>query len=308
MSNKPDNSIYSKPLIFSVIALVVILIGSVITAFYPLIRADMHPKLDNLHPYTPFELAGRDIYQREGCGYCHSQNVRPLKTDVLRYGAYSQAGESAYERPFLWGSRRTGPDLARAGGKYHDNWHTLHTLNPRHFSPKSNMPAYPWLENALLSPAAVEANVKAYGYINYSPADIQFLEGKTELAALTAYIQSLGRGVKKEGFGYRVGTVEDYKNFLAKGVRGTVDQGQGIYTNECAGCHGVDGKGSAQGKLSEGISTMNLKDAREMGYEAADMYVQIFNGLEQLMPPYGNVLSSEQIDSLILYIETLERR
>jgi cytochrome c oxidase cbb3-type subunit 2 len=306
MSNRPD-SIYSKPLILSVVALVVILIGSVVTAFYPLIRADMHPVLTNLKPYTPLELAGRDIYQREGCGYCHSQNVRPLKSEVLRYGAYSQAGESAYERPFLWGSRRTGPDLARAGGKYHDNWHTLHTLNPRHFSPKSNMPAYPWLEKAPLNPAAVEANVKAYGYITYGPADIQILEGKTELDALTAYIQSLGRGVPKVGFGYREGTIEDYKNYLAKGKRGSVEQGKNIYINECAGCHGTEGKGS-QGTLTEGISTMNLSEAKDLGYAAEDMFVQIYNGLPQLMPPYGNVLSSEQIDSLILYIETLERR
>jgi cytochrome c oxidase cbb3-type subunit 2 len=264
----------------------------------------MHPVIANLKPYTPLELAGRDIYQREGCGYCHSQNVRPLKSDVLRYGAYSQAGESAYERPFLWGSRRTGPDLARAGGKYHDNWHTLHTLNPRHFIPKSNMPAYPWLKDAPLNPASVEANAKTYG-LPYGPADIQILEGKTELDALTAYIQSLGRGVQKVGYGYREAAPEEYSAFLTKGKRGTVQEGRSIYVNECAGCHGIDGKGAIPGQETEGISTIDLRNAREIGYEAEDMFVQIFNGLPQLMPPYGNVLSFEKIDSLIMYIESL---
>ncbi|MDR2401765.1 MAG: cytochrome c, partial [Deferribacteraceae bacterium] len=103
------------------------------------------------------------------------------------------------------------------------------------------------------------------------------------------------------------GTVEDYKNFLNKGKRGNVAEGEGIYVNECAGCHGADGRGS-QGKQTEGISTVDLRTARSLGYEPEDMFVQIFNGLPQLMPPYGNVLSSEQIDSLILYIESLERR
>jgi cytochrome c oxidase cbb3-type subunit 2 len=297
MSNKPD-SIYSKPLIFSVVALVVILVGSIITAFYPLIRADMHPVLTNLKPYTPFELAGRDIYQREGCGYCHSQNVRTLKSDVQRYGAYSQAGESAYERPFLWGSRRTGPDLARVGGKYLDDWHTLHTLNPRQFSPRSNMPAYPWLKDALINPSQVEAHAKTYG-LPYAPADIAILEGKTELDALTAYIQSLGRGVER--FNYRDVTADDYQAFLAKGKRGTIEVGRALYVEECAGCHGPNGKGSGEG----GISSMDLRSAKDLGYDQTNSFIQISNGLPGLMPGYINTMTFEQVDSLVQYIHSL---
>jgi cytochrome c oxidase cbb3-type subunit 2 len=166
------------------------------------------------------------------------------------------------------------------------------------------MPAYPWLKDAPLNPASVEANAKTYG-LPYGPADIQILEGKTELDALTAYIQSLGRGVQKVGFGYREAAPEEYSAFLTKGKRGTVQEGRSIYVNECAGCHGIDGKGAIPGQETEGISTIDLRNAREIGYEAEDMFVQIFNGLPQLMPPYGNVLSFEKIDSLIMYIESL---
>lgn len=104
--------IYRKPIMFTIVATVVILIGTAFTMFIPMFTEGMHPKLENLKPYTPLELAGRDIYQREGCHYCHTQTVRPLKAEVMRYGEYSKAGEFAYERPFLWGSKRTGPDLS----------------------------------------------------------------------------------------------------------------------------------------------------------------------------------------------------
>src|SRR5512136_1844963 len=131
-----------KPILFAIVAAVVILIGTAVTMFIPMFTAGMHPKLDNLKPYTALQLAGKDMYQREGCNNCHTQTVRPLKTEVMRYGEYSKAGEFAYDHPFLWGSKRTGPDLARIGGKYPDGWHYYHFEDPQSMFPKSNMPRY----------------------------------------------------------------------------------------------------------------------------------------------------------------------
>ena len=151
-----------------------------------------------LKPYTPLQLEGRDIYIREGCVGCHSQMVRPLRAEVERYGHYSVAGESVYEYPFLWGSKRTGPDLARVGGRYSDEWHRAHLYNPRDLVPESIMPAYPWLnENTLdgqLTARKMEA-MRTLG-VPYSDEDIAGaavrVKGNTEMDALVAYLQSLG--------------------------------------------------------------------------------------------------------------------
>ncbi|MFO1515860.1 MAG: cytochrome-c oxidase, cbb3-type subunit II [Lysobacterales bacterium] len=153
-------------------------------------------------PYPPLELAGRDIYVREGCYGCHSQQVRTLESEVQRYGHYSVAGESVYDRPFQWGSKRTGPDLARVGGRYSDDWHRVHLTNPRDVVPESNMPGYPWLSNALIDPADVEDSMRALRRLGdpYSDADIAgaraAVTGKTEMEALIAYLQGLGARVK----------------------------------------------------------------------------------------------------------------
>src|SRR5512140_3885031 len=153
-------NLYNKPILFAIVAAVVILIGTVVTMFIPMLTPEMHPKLANLKPYTALQLAGKDIYQREGCNNCHTQTVRPLKTEVMRYGEYSKAGEFAYDRPFLWGSKRTGPDIARVGGKYTDKWHYKHFNDPRAFFDKTNMPAYAWLKNNKLDAKDVEAHMK----------------------------------------------------------------------------------------------------------------------------------------------------
>lgn len=165
-----DKSIYSKATLFSVVALLVILAGTVVMVFYPLARDEMHAELrdeNNIikdYNYTPLQLAGRDIYQKEGCINCHSQTVRPLKADVIRYGMISQPGESLFEKPFLWGSKRTGPDLARVGGVYSDEWQKAHLMDPQHFFPKSNMPKYPWLAEKQLKGEEVVKNAKAYSF------------------------------------------------------------------------------------------------------------------------------------------------
>lgn len=164
-------------------------------------QKDTTQPVDGLRPYTALQLEGRDIYIREGCVGCHSQMVRPLRAEVERYGHYSVAGESVYEHPFLWGSKRTGPDLARVGGRYSDEWHRAHMNNPRDVVPESIMPAYPWLnENILdgrLTPKKLEA-LRLLG-VPYTDEDIKgataAVKGKTEMDAIVAYLQSLGTAI-----------------------------------------------------------------------------------------------------------------
>jgi cytochrome c oxidase cbb3-type subunit II len=154
-------------------------------------------------PYPALELAGRDIYVREGCYNCHSQMVRTLSFETARYGRYSDAGESVYDRPFQWGSKRTGPDLARVGGRYSDDWHRVHLDNPREVVPESNMPGFPWLARATLDGAVVQRHMQGLRALGdpYTAADIagatQAVAGRTEQDALVAYLQGLGRHAPK---------------------------------------------------------------------------------------------------------------
>jgi len=155
-----------------------------------------------LKPYAPLQLAGRDIYVREGCYSCHSQMIRPFRAETERYGHYSVAGEFVYDHPFQWGSKRTGPDLHRVGGRYSDEWHRLHFLNPRDVVPESNMPAYPWLARNRLDTGSIEAKMRALRIVGvpYTDEEIagakEALEGKTEMDALIAYLQGLGTALK----------------------------------------------------------------------------------------------------------------
>jgi cytochrome c oxidase cbb3-type subunit II len=151
-----------------------------------------------LKPYTPLQLAGRDIYIREGCSNCHSQMIRPLRAETERYGHYSVAGEFVYDRPFLWGSKRTGPDLARVGQRYSDEWHRIHLTNPRDVVPESNMPAYPWLAKTTLDAASLPARMRALRTLGvpYTDEEIEAsarsVWGMTEMDAMVAYLQGLG--------------------------------------------------------------------------------------------------------------------
>src|SRR5690606_21593375 len=151
-------------------------------------------------PYDPLRLAGRDIYVREGCYVCHSQMLRPFRAETERYGDYSLAGEFVYDRPFQWGSKRTGPDLARIGGKYTDAWHRLHLIAPRDVVTESNMPNYPWLEGASIDAEEIKARMRSLQRLGdpYSDGQVEgapaALEGKSEMDALIAYLQGLGKG------------------------------------------------------------------------------------------------------------------
>jgi len=152
-------------------------------------------------PYAALNLAGRDVYIREGCYTCHSQMIRPFRSETERYGPYSLAGESVYDHPFQFGSKRTGPDLARVGGRYSDEWHRVHLINPRDVVPESNMPRFPWLADAAVDGALVSEKMEALRKIGvpYTDADIagaaEAVQGKTELDALVAYLQGLGTNV-----------------------------------------------------------------------------------------------------------------
>lgn len=158
--------------------------------------------ITGLKPYTALEVAGRDIYIREGCYNCHSQMIRPFRAETLRYGHYSVAGEFVYDHPFQWGSKRTGPDLHRVGGRYSDEWHRIHLINPRDLVPESIMPAYPWLEKAPVDAASLAPNMTALRTVGvpYSDDEIKNaaseVQGKTELDALIAYLQVLGIHLK----------------------------------------------------------------------------------------------------------------
>ena len=160
--------------------------------------------VEGVKPYTALQLAGRDVYIREGCYNCHSQMVRPFRAETERYGHYSVAGESVYDHPFQWGSKRTGPDLARVGGRYSDLWHTEHLNNPRAVVPESNMPAYPWLAKSPVDNAVLPKKMKALRTVGvpYTDEDIakaaDEAKGKTELEALIAYLQVLGTAVSSK--------------------------------------------------------------------------------------------------------------
>jgi cytochrome c oxidase cbb3-type subunit 2 len=185
-------------LIFGI--LVVASIGGLVQVLPTMLEDSLAAPAEKVVPYSALELTGRDLYIRESCSTCHSQQVRPLLAEVRRYGPYSRAGEFAYDRPFLWGSKRTGPDLHRLGGKYTDVWHRLHMTNPRSVVPGSIMPAYPWLAERMANAGDdIVARMRALQRLGTPYTDEEIaaapaaLEGKTELDALVVYLQALGR-------------------------------------------------------------------------------------------------------------------
>jgi cytochrome c oxidase cbb3-type subunit II len=185
-----------------VLILITVAIGGIVEIVPLYFQRSTTEAAPGLKPYTALQLAGRDIYVREGCYNCHSQMIRPFRAETLRYGAYSTAGEFVYDRPFQWGSKRTGPDLQRVGGKYSDEWQRVHLINPRDLVPESNMPAYPWLERASVDAAEMPTKLAALRTLGapYSDDEVKgasdAVKGKTELEALIAYLQVLGTAIK----------------------------------------------------------------------------------------------------------------
>jgi cytochrome c oxidase cbb3-type subunit 2 len=187
-----------------VLVILVVAVGGLVEIVPLAFMKSVTEPVAGLKPYTPLQLTGRDIYVREGCYNCHSQMIRPFRAEVERYGHYSTAGEFVYDRPFQWGSKRTGPDLHRVGGRYSDDWHRIHLANPREVVPESNMPGYPWLARTPADAGTVEARLRALRTLGvpYSDQDIagarEELKGRTEADALIAYLQSLGTALKNK--------------------------------------------------------------------------------------------------------------
>ena len=186
-----------------VLVILVVAVGGLVEIVPLYFQKSVTEPVAGLKPYTPLQLTGRDVYIREGCYNCHSQMVRPFRAEVERYGHYSVAGEFVYDHPFQWGSKRTGPDLHRVGGRYSDEWHRLHLLDPRSVVPESNMPAYPWLVRTGANAEDIEAKMRALRSVGvpYPDAEIAgakaVLKDKTEMDALIAYLQVLGTAVKR---------------------------------------------------------------------------------------------------------------
>jgi len=188
--------------LMALLILLVISVGGLVEIVPLFFLKSTTEPVEGLKPYTALQLEGRDIYIREGCYLCHSQMIRPFRAETERYGHYSVAGEFVYDRPFQWGSKRTGPDLHRVGGRYSDEWHRVHLNNPRDVVPESIMPGYPWLEQTPADASAIKKKLETLRMLGapYSDADIEnapaALEGKTELDAMIAYLQGLGIEIK----------------------------------------------------------------------------------------------------------------
>ncbi len=199
-STKPTGHerIETNNVLMIVLILLTVAVGGMVEIIPLFFQRSTTQAVEGLKPYGALELAGRDIYVREGCYNCHSQMIRPFRAETLRYGSASVAGEFVYDRPFQWGSKRTGPDLHRVGGKYNDEWHRLHLINPRDLVPESNMPSYPWLEAAAVAAEILPNKMKALRALGHPYTDdeiagaVDAAKGRTELDALVAYLQVLG--------------------------------------------------------------------------------------------------------------------
>lgn len=187
--------------LMAILVLLVISVGGLVEIVPLFFLKSTTEPVEGLKPYTALQLEGRDVYIREGCYVCHSQMIRPFRAETERYGHYSVAGEFVYDHPFQWGSKRTGPDLARVGGRYSDDWHRVHLNNPRDVVPESNMPAFPWLTENMVDGSVTPKKMKAMRMLGvpYTDADIAgastAVEGKTEQDALVAYLQNLGTAI-----------------------------------------------------------------------------------------------------------------
>ena len=209
MSNEQNTSkgfsherIETNNFLMIVLIVLVVAIGGLVEIVPLFFQKSTTEPVNGLKPYTATQLIGRDIYLREGCYNCHSQMIRPFRAETLRYGHYSVAGEFVYDHPFQWGSKRTGPDLHRVGGKYSDEWHRIHLNNPRDVVPESNMPAYPWLETTKVEDTVVAQRMSALRKVGVPYSDEEIagaqaqVKDKTEMEAVISYLQVLGRAVK----------------------------------------------------------------------------------------------------------------
>lgn len=284
-----------NPVIFIILAFVVIMVGTTVTMIAPFKWINgPGDRIAEVKPYTPLQQEGRDIYMREGCNNCHSQTVRTLAADVERYGyggGYSRSGEFVYDRPHLWGSRRTGPDLAHIGLKFPDPkgmWHRKHMENPQSVVPASNMPAYAFL-NAPLDTTYSERKMKLLKF-PYTQADLDELKGKSEMDAIIAYMRKLGtdlpvtRAVK--------GAQQAALNNPFNDLNAIKAEALSIYAKDCASCHGDKREGTLGPALKGSART------------DADLFAIIANGIEANgMPAFSGALDEQKIWKLVTLIK-----
>jgi len=286
--------IEKRPIIFLLLATATILVGTIVTMVAPF-RWINDPKLAiaSVKPYTPLQLEGRDIYIREGCNNCHTQTVRPLLADTERYGEYSKSGEFVYDQPFLWGSRRTGPDLARIGGKYPDAWHVKHMKDPQSMVPRSNMPKYAFLEEPL-DTSLTERKMKAL-HFPYTQAEIEALQGKSELDAIVAYMQKIGNDIPWRQAA-RAEVVGELKNPYQDNL-GVLPEAKKLYQEHCAQCHGKE----LQGEVGPPLLDLDKPDAL--------IFKTIYGGVPAAgMPSFGGSLGQERIWKLVTFVKSQHRK
>lgn len=280
----------TRPVLFLLMATAVILVGTVFTMVLPF--ASVNTEADRIaavKPYAPLELAGRDVYIREGCNNCHTQTVRPLVAEVVRYGPYSKSGEFAYDRPFLWGSRRMGPDLARIGGKYPDPWHHNHLKAPTSMVPRSNMPAYAFLTANAVDPEYTRRKMQVLGF-PYTEEQVGALQGKNEMDALVAYMQKLGSDI---GWRQAAATqiVGELKNPF-EGDAAAAEAGAELYAASCAQCHGAN----LEGDIGPEVTGLASRDP-------AELYQLIHNGVPDGGMPAFASLGGERIWKLVTFLQ-----
>lgn len=287
-----------KPVILLVLATLAILVGTIVTMVLPFAWVNTEAdRIAGVKPYTPLQLAGRDVYIREGCNNCHTQTVRPLVTEVLRYGEPSKSGEFVYDRPHLWGSRRTGPDLARIGGKYPDAWHVQHMKQPAVMIPQSNMPSYAFIEKNAIDPAYTQKKMDVLGF-PYAAKQIADLSGKTEMDALVAYLQKLGSDIPWRQRTKAV-VVGSQTNPLA-GNEAARNEGAALAIQHCAACHdlAVEKKDGQPDTDDIGPPLTDLA-----GREDAELFTLIHDGLPEAgMPGFSN-LGAMRIWKIIAFLK-----
>ncbi|MCF6178927.1 MAG: cbb3-type cytochrome c oxidase subunit II [Geopsychrobacter sp.] len=278
-----------RPFLLLILATVVIMIGTTVTMIVPFLSINTdEDRIASVKPYTPLQQEGRDIYMREGCNNCHTQTVRPLVSEVLRYGEYSKSGEFVYDRPFLWGSKRTGPDLARLGGKYPDAWHYKHMESPRTMIPGSNMPDYGWIKQNALNPQMIQHKMDVLDF-PYTAKQISALADKNEMDAIVAYLQKLGSDIPWRKAAQTT-IVGELKNPFI-GDRAAITAGQKLFANNCAPCHGDQ----LEGGIGPELTDLDMDDD--------DLYETIHNGISDGgMPAFGS-LGSNKVWQLVNFLK-----
>ncbi|ADH84887.1 cbb3-type cytochrome c oxidase subunit II [Desulfurivibrio alkaliphilus] len=279
-----------NPVIFLLLATAVIMVGTIVTMVLPFAYVNTErDAIESVVPYTALELAGRDVYIKEGCNNCHTQTVRPLVAEVIRYGDYSKSGEFVYDRPHLWGSRRTGPDLARIGGKYPDQWHYEHMRNPAGMVPGSNMPPYAFLDNRSVDPELTRRKMDVLGF-PYTEEEIRALAGKTDMDAMVAYMQKLGSDIPWREQ-QRVALVGELENPFS-GDAAAIAEGRELYDRNCAACHGSGLRGGFAASLDR------------LHYPEEVFFRIIHDGIQPLNMPSFAGMGSERIWKIVTYIDS----